>query len=158
MKLHFFETYLEVIKKSSGAKIFQNFFGEDIDGKRDLLEDGELSCSYFVSSILYRFGFIDSIHLRSESTIKDMLEFGWEEVDLENLEIGDVVYWDKSKIKERDLKNQDSEVPHVGFYIGQDKVISHSDAVKSPAEHDLEYKGRLPVRAFRYRGQRVRDV
>ncbi|MFP4022759.1 MAG: hypothetical protein ACLFTS_02850, partial [Candidatus Paceibacterota bacterium] len=86
-----YDTYMAVIKNSPGTEMFRNVYA-DVDGDHtDVTDDGDLSCAFFVSSVLTIFGLIKEIHVTVNSTVKDMKRNGW--VDTDDPEPGDVVVW-----------------------------------------------------------------
>ena len=133
MKLFIKDNYIQLIKNSVDTKMFRNIFVE-VDGvKKDITENGNLSCAYFVSSVLYIFKFITNIHATVKSTVKDLEESGW--VEIEKPEVGCVLVWSET--------NFDGHGPHkhVGFYIGDQKAISNSDKLGTPVEHSWDFDG-----------------
>lgn len=66
------ENYLEFVKNSVDSKCFRRAFALIDDKKKDLLRNGELSCAYFVSSVLKIFGLIGQIHLTVTNTTEEM--------------------------------------------------------------------------------------
>lgn len=129
IKIHFFETYLAVIKNSVGSKLFRNFFME-IDGKKiDATRDGIVSCAYLVSNILHMFPSLKLIrepHLTVSATVKDLKESGWTEIA--EPRIGAILVWEP-KMAAGSLN------AHIGFYIGDDKAVSNFYETGMPAEH-----------------------
>ena len=67
------ETYLKAIENSIGSKIFNSLFVRSKDtGKiSDILNDGEYSCAFFVSSILF---LVQAVN-RPYSTVQSLEEF-----------------------------------------------------------------------------------
>lgn len=124
------KSYLAMIKNSVGSKMFRNryFF---MQGKsKDILENGSLSCAFYVSSILYLNGLITAIHCTVDGTVKDMQKSGWRKI--KRPAIGSVLVWDKDKHGHK----------HIGFYIGKNLAVSNSSTKKVPTKHDLHYRGR----------------
>lgn len=131
VKLKFFDTYLKVIKNSLGTKMFRNIYAE-VNGKYvDITNNGDLSCAFYVSSVLLMFKSIDSVHSTVVSTVFDMKKNGWTETK-KPLD-GDVVVWGKEKNKKH---------KHIGFFLGDGKAISNSKDKRCPVEHSLKMKDR----------------
>jgi hypothetical protein len=131
------KTLFKLIENSIGTKLFRNnyFF---VDGKsRDLLRNGELSCAFYVSSILYLLKLIKDIHTTVQGTIKDMEGSGWYKI--EKPKKGAVVLWDKNKTGHY----------HLGFCWDKNKAISNVSSKKSPNSHPLNHQGRK-ILAFYY--------
>ncbi len=121
------ENYLRVIENSVGTKIFRNLFAEINGEKVDITKDGELSCAYFVSSILYLFKLIKGVHATVDSTIRDLKE--WEWIEIEKPELGCVIVWAETNSHK-----------HIGFYIGDEKAISNNFEFGYPTEHDWQFR------------------
>src|SRR3989339_1418364 len=86
------ETYLAFIKNSIGSRSFKNFYSKINKKKQDVLNDGELSCAFFVSTIVTIFGLSKKIHTTVNSTVDDLLKFGW--VEVRRPRIGAVLVWE----------------------------------------------------------------
>jgi hypothetical protein len=122
------KTYLQTIKNSVGSNLFRNLFAK-VDGvEKDILNDGELSCAYFVSHILLMFNLIKEGHATVTGTVRDMEQSGW--VKIENLREGAVLVWEAS-IQDEEGNMHD----HIGFYIGEDHAISNSTSKRTPQRH-----------------------
>ena len=123
MKILNKKNYLDSLPTFGGSKSFRNVYAE-IDGKiKDLTENGNLSCSFFVSSYLLRFTsvslnfkLINEIHLTVPGTVKDLKTCGWYEI--KDLKTGAIITWKNSS---------KSQHPHIGFYLGNGKFISNND-------------------------------
>ena len=130
VKPRFFDTYLETILKSPGARIFQTFWA-DVDGKKeDLTEAGHRSCAVFVTGILQWFSLIREGHATVSSTLKDMETSGWQKIT--EPRPGCILHWEPKEI-------DGSVNEHIGFYIGDDKAISNDYETRAPAEHHWTY-------------------
>ncbi|MEY4723554.1 MAG: hypothetical protein RLZZ324_1067 [Candidatus Parcubacteria bacterium] len=136
-----FDSYLAVIRNAPGTRMFRNFYAS-VDGVRtDIMMGGELSCAMFASSVLMLFRLIKEPHATVDSTVKDMLDSGW--VTLTEPREGCVLVWAPS-----DLGGSEPH-PHIGFFMGADRVISNSTTQGMPAEHDWTYDGsRKPVAMY----------
>ena len=138
------KSYMATIKNSIGTKMFRNFYAKINGQKKDVLENGELSCAFFASAILHLFQLIKEPHRTVVSTIKDMEESGWYKI--KKIKPGSVLMWE-------DLESSDKgEVrkfhKHLGFYIDGDKAVSNSSRLGRPKIHHLTYgiRGGKPVR------------
>jgi hypothetical protein len=128
------DTYLSVIENSPGTKMFRNLFA-NIDGKRtDITQNGELSCAFFVTSVLLMFKLIKEPHATVSGTVKDLKDSGWTEI--ESPKIGSILIWE-----ERDLGTE-SFHKHVGFYVGDGKAVSNDYKSGVPEKHDWNYNDR----------------
>ncbi len=132
-ELALFRSYRAMIENSVGANLFRNLFfhinGEIID----VLDDGDLSCAMFVTSILHPFGLIQEIHTTVNATIEDLEASGWHEIS-EPRE-GAIILWG---FKKKDDGTQGKH-RHVGFYIDQETAISNSSSERVPARHHPTY-------------------
>ena len=136
-----FDTYIAIIKNSVGSKIFRNFYAE-VDGKRtDIMKNGNLSCAWFVSSLLYLFKLMKDAHATVDGTIKDLKKSGWKKI--KKPKIGSILIWEKIDFGNKDFHK------HIGFYIGNNKAISTSNSKKGqPIIHNWTYgiKRNKPIR------------
>ena len=131
--LRTFDTYLALVKNSPGTKMFRNIYA-DVDGEyRDITDGGDLSCAFFVSSVLLIFESIERVHATVVSTVKDMEKSGWE--DAEEPRPGDLIVWGAERSNERKHK-------HIGFFLGDDKVVSNSKNSRHPIEHFMKMRDR----------------
>ncbi|MDO8495537.1 MAG: hypothetical protein Q7S32_03380 [bacterium] len=126
----FYKNYLNLITNSVGTQMFRNFWAEVEGSTRDVLEDGQLSCASFVSSILVLKGLISGPHAMVVSTIKGMEAAGW--VKISELKPGAILLWEKSLIGSHSNN-------HIGFYIGDEKAVSNSSEERSPIIHHWTY-------------------
>lgn len=128
-------SYMAVIKNSVGAKMFRNFYALINGQKKDILENGELSCAFFASTILHLFKLIKEPHTTVASTIKDMEESGWYKI--KKIKQGSVLIWEALESFEKgEVKRY---FRHIGFYVGDDKAISNSSRLGMPKVHHLTY-------------------
>jgi len=131
------KTLFKLIENSTGSKLFRNnyFF---VDGKsKDLLRNGELSCAFYVSSILYLLKLIKDVHKTVQGTIKDMKESGWYKI--EKPKKGAVILYEPGKHGHY----------HLGFYWNKNRAVSNVYYKRSPQFHPLNYQGRK-ILAFYY--------
>lgn len=141
-----FKTYLKTINNSPGSKMFRNLYVQNNGQIKDVVENGKLSCAFFVTSILKLFGLIKSIHATVENTIEDLKKFNWKKVNIKSLRAGDILVWEKEKT------GNNSDHSHIGFYIGKDKAISNSTYKKVPVKHPFDFKKkRKIIAAFHYK-------
>ncbi len=147
------DSYLAVIKNSDGSKMFRNFYVEINGRKKDILKNGEVSCAFFVSSVLVIFGLLKKIHLTISGALKDMRKSGWKEIgfhnskinpELKKPKIGSVILWEGKK--------SDKEIhKHIGFYIGKGRATSNAFYFykkRSPFIHHFSYNGKRKIEAI----------
>ncbi|SRR6056297_2149571 len=114
------KTYLAIIKNSLGSKMFQSLYIYKDKKKNesiDIMHEGQFSCAFFVSYILYSFDLINSTHATVKGLKEDIQNFGWEEI--EDVKKGSIIFWEK-------LRRNGTTNAHVGFYIGNKQAISNS--------------------------------
>jgi hypothetical protein len=122
-----------MIHNSVGSNMFRNFYVLKDGELYDSLRDGKRSCAFFVSCILVIFKKIGSFHATVYSTVKDLKESGWEEV--QDLKEGDVIVWEAQE-------RETGEYSHIGFYIGEGNAVSMSDRNGIPIVHqDKDHRG-----------------
>ena len=130
-----FDTYMAVIENSQGSYLFKNLYA-DVDGvKKDILKDGWLSCAFYVSSILTLFKYIKEIHTTVSSTVRDLKESGWEEID--EPVPGSVIVWKPGQ--------GTNGHAHIGFYVGDGLAISNDSNKKHPWKWDWKFEGKRDV-------------
>lgn len=128
------ETYLKAIENSVGSKIFNSLFVKFKDNNitSDILNDGEYSCAFFASGILFLFQMID----KTSATVKTLRETienspKWTKIDIENVENGDLVFWEKFK------HDDGTETTHVGFVFSKTEAISTDYKNKLVSKRDI---------------------
>ena len=128
-----FETYLAMINNAVGSQMFKNGYASFDGVKKDVLNDGELSCAMFVTSILAIFNLIDEPHATVKSTVVKMEAAGWQKT--EELKPGSVLVWEAVDFGGGDLHT------HIGFYIGNDEAVSNDFRTKKIIKHHFKYVG-----------------
>jgi len=131
LKIFSYQNYLGMIKASQGSQMFRHLYVLENKQKKDILKNGELSCAYYVSSILKIFDLISQPHATVKSTIEDILKSDWQPT--KKLKPGNVLVWQKKKFPNGTIHQ------HVGFYLGQDKAMSHRYEKKMPIIHHFTY-------------------
>ena len=132
-----FPTYLAVIKNSIGSKLFQNFYAKVNGNKVDIMQNGKLSCAFFVSSILIIFQLSKKTHATVVLTVKDMEKSGW--VKVKKPKAGSVIVWEEVGYKKNDIHK------HIGFYIGNNQAVSNSYKRGHPIKHHWTFNGKRKV-------------
>lgn len=91
------KNYVTMIANSVGTNMFRNFYVrfKDTGIEKDVMDDGDKSCAFFVSSILYLNGLIKKPHATVASVVKDMEENGWAKTDKPKR--GDVIVWEEKE-------------------------------------------------------------
>jgi hypothetical protein len=126
------KNYQSFIKALPGSKMWRHLYVSDKSGKEiDVTEAGSKSCAYMVSSVLCIFKLIDQPHATVKTTLEHMLESGWKKIG--KPELGAVVHWDE----------------HLGFYLGDDFVISNNSLEGYITRHGLVMDdGRKPINFY----------
>lgn len=121
-----FKTYISLIEKSIGSETYQTLYALKNGVEEDILESGNLSCAFFVSSILSMTHLIQSQHATVQGTVKDLEESGWYRI--EEPRVGCVLVWEE--------KNGHT---HIGFYMGDNVAISNDSEKKTPQKHHVTF-------------------
>lgn len=124
-----FLSYLQCIENSVGTNLFRKLYFRINGNAIDVLEDGDLSCAMYVSSILYLFGLIAERHTTVVGTIEDIQKSGWYEIKAPRK--GALMLWG---LKKKDDGTQGKH-RHVGFYIDEQTAISNSSDTRVVAQH-----------------------
>lgn len=132
-------TLLALVEGSVGGRTWRHLYATTESGPIDLLEDGALACSYFVSSILLTAGLIKEMHATVAGCLKDLETFGWKETP--RPKAGAIVVWEPQI-------EGDASHAHIGFYINERTAISNSTHRRSPRRHALSFRGRRAVTGF----------
>lgn len=132
-----FDSYLVVIKNSVGSKLFRNFYAKVDNKKTDVMKDGELSCAFYVSSVLVLFQMIDKAHGTVDYTVLALKKSGWRIV--KKPKIGSVLIWEETDYGRNDIHK------HIGFYVGDNKAISNSSKLGYPVRHHWTFGGKRKV-------------
>jgi hypothetical protein len=126
------ENLIKIAINFSGTRGFSNFY---VEGE-DVLKNGELSCSIFVSVVLVMTRIIDGVSYTVNGLLyrieKSNLFEEIEKPKKEELIPGDLVLW--NPIRENGNF-------HIGIYIGDGIAISNRSSQGSPGGHPVEYTG-----------------
>lgn len=136
-KILSYQNYLAFIKNSIDSTAYRNFYILEKDQKKDLLENGNLSCAYFVSSVLKLFDLIKSKHLTVSGTADDLEKSGWQKTSLKQIKPGDIIIWDKTGTSNSHW--------HIGFYLKQNQTISNSSKNKKIIKHHFTFNNRRKI-------------
>ncbi len=150
MKRLWFKSYLKAIENSVDSNLFRNFYIEEDGKERDVFNNGEHSCAYHTSSILFLFGHQEKVHATVVSTVKDLKQQQWQEITAtseSDLEPGDVILWEDMEFPEEPGVLH----KHLGFYIGDGQAITNSYKIGTPQKIKLSLNERR-VEAI-YRGK-----
>lgn len=130
------KSYLKMIQNSIGSNMFRNLYAKVNGKERDILDNGSLSCAFFVSNILHHFELIRQPHATVEGLIQDMEKSGWKKS--RKLKVGDVIIWEPV-----DFTGDGVKYAHVGFYMGTEKAISNDWKIGTPIKHHFTFGTKL---------------
>lgn len=122
-------TLIALITGSIDGQTWRHLYDTD---SNDLLEDGDLSCAFFVSSILLTAGLINSAHATVNGCRRDLQSSEWQLT--ESPRPGDVIVWPAGANGHQ----------HIGFYLDASTAVSNSSTIRSPQRHSLDYEGKRP--------------
>ena len=141
------DTFLKMLENSAGSRMFNSLFVrfKDSNEKKDVLNDGEFSCAFFVSGILYMF----EMTKKPVSTVKNLKEQietseMWNKVEEGDVQEGDLVFWQKVKFEDG------SENAHVGFAVSGAEAISTDYKLKAVNRHLISARPIDQVYRFRW--------
>lgn len=144
----FKETYIAMIENSEGTQMFQNLYARVNGEKKDITRAGELSCAFFVSSVLKIFDLIEEVHATVDGTVRDLYKSGWFEIEgsidpstegsTSKILPGVIIVWEEKEEKGERHK-------HIGFYLGNNEAISNSAKEKVPKKHHFIYNGEREI-------------
>ena len=126
-----FDNYLAVIQGAPGSRMFRKFYALVNGKKKEVSEDGNLSCGWFAAFILKYFDLIRQPHMTVDGTLRDMEASGWKKI--KKLKIGCILLW--STQDDKRSKAYSFGHRHMGFYVGKDKAVSNLSSKGVPGQH-----------------------
>lgn len=135
-----YDTYLKLIENAVGTNMFRTMYASVDDSRQDVMRDGDLSCAFFVSSILKVFDYVEKVHATVNNTVKDLEKSGWQKSS--DLKKGAVLVWEEK------IDGSGEKHKPIGFYIGDNMAISNNSQERIPQKHHYTYGeiNNLPVR------------
>ncbi|MCA9359983.1 hypothetical protein H6781_00710 [Candidatus Nomurabacteria bacterium] len=135
------ETFIAWVEGSVGSNQYRNVYvRKDMYRTRhDVIDDGDLACALYVSSMLHSFNLINGgIHTTVSLTEKDMVESGW--VRVPKPVSSCVVVWDEK------IGDDGTSHRHIGICLNRKMAVSNCPVSKSPQKHGihdlLDHEGR----------------
>ncbi len=130
------DSFLVMINNSVDSKIFNSIIVEEEGTKRDLLNDGEFSCAFFVSGILV----INQLLTKVRATVSNLsvdlfASEKFREIPESEIQAGDIIIWEKFVFPDGSVN------AHVGFYLGDEWAVSTSYANKKVIKHHYKNFG-----------------
>lgn len=136
MKLLLKENFLAMLRASVGTSMYRHLYASVGGRKKDLTEDGNLSCALYVTSLLYHFGLVKGVHATVAGTVRDLEASQWKKVS--RARAGDVLVWEPV------LQGKEPH-PHIGFSLGGTRALSNDFTRGVPAVHHATYNGKRKV-------------
>ncbi len=126
------KTYLAVIRGSVGSTMFRECYFK-IDGKNvEVLENGNLACAFYLTSILKMFDLVKELHTTVTAAENDLIRSGWR--DIKRPRIGCViVYAPRAFPSGRSHR-------HLGFYIGKGIGVNNNATKATPHREAWDYR------------------
>lgn len=122
-----YQNHLALIKNSVGTNLFRNLYAQVNGKKKDILRNGELSCAFFVSSILLLNKLVGEVHATVAGTIKDLEKSGWKKI--RRPKIGSILVWEEKQFPDNEIHR------HIGFYLDKKQALSNSAKLGYPVIH-----------------------
>lgn len=134
LKKNIKRSLIAMIENSVGSRAYNNFYVKNKESglEYDVLNDGELSCAFFVSSILTIFKLIDKPHTTIKTTEEKLIEAGWKET--EERKPGVVILWEPIRFDDGSVNE------HIGFALNEDEAVSTSIFKHEVARHDIGFR------------------
>lgn len=132
-----------LIENSLGCPLWRNFYYSE----GDAMENGDLSCAFYVSTLLLMMKATPQIHGTVKHLSADMLTYGWYEIEVsEEYQFGDILIWEPAK-----QGNSTGNHLHIGFFMEDKFAVSNSSSNGFPVRHHLTYNDtRKVVRVLRF--------
>ena len=134
------DTYLQMIENSIGSNLFRNVYALVGGDRQDILRDGDLSCAFFVSSILKQFELLEEVHVTVAGTVRDLENSGWQKTNI--VSPGCVIVWGPREQAEGE------EHSHMGFALTTEEAVSNSYKEKAPVRHPIHATGDISNRSI----------
>lgn len=128
------ETFLKALENSVGTRLFNTMCVrfKDTGKVEDILNDGDYSCAFFVSSLLYLFGAINKPHATVANVMKYMDESDqWRRVGAADIAPGDVLFWEKVRF------DDGTENAHLGIAVTPSEAVSVDYMKHAVARHPI---------------------
>lgn len=124
------DTYLAMVSGSVGSCQYRSLYVNKNGDNFDVINDGDLACAFYVSSILHTMNLIkNGVHTTVQFVESDMTDSGWQKV--EEPRAGAVVVWEN--------KNGDDGATHkhIGICLDEKFCVSTSPKERSPIKHEI---------------------
>lgn len=124
------ESYMAMVEGSVGSAQWRHLYVRREEDALDVIDDGDLACAYYVSSILHTFNLIDGgVHTTVVEIEHDLLQSGWSLV--EEPCPGAIVFWGEKM-------GDDGRVHrHLGICTSDCMAVHHDAKTKSPKREPI---------------------
>lgn len=126
-----------MIQNAPDTRLFNSLFVryKDSGDIKDVCNDGEYSCAFFVSGLLTLAGYLEKPHATVAGLRAKLLELQFEKIEnAKDAQPGDIIFWDK-------IEHEDGTVTeHVGF-ISEKGAVSTDFSTRAVMEHPVEQPG-----------------
>lgn len=127
------DTLLALAEGSCGAHTWRHLYLRREPADEDILRGGDLSCAYFISSLLLIMQLIKEPHATVQGCLRDMTTSGWHQIS--KPQPGAVLVWEPKG-------NGQESHSHIGLYVGDKRAVSNSSWRRYPVRHHWTYHGR----------------
>ena len=104
------------------------------------MRNGELSCAFFVSSILKMCDLAPQLSVTVYGLVKNLETLGWPQVTAPYA--GDILVWE-SLIDARGEKHS-----HIGFFVGAEQAVSNDSERGWPQQHHWTFGGNRNIKTI----------
>jgi hypothetical protein len=132
------------LESSIGKTFWQRWYihYEKEESIRDVVGGGNLSCAFFVSSLLTLLSLLKKpqVHTFVSTLIESIEESGWEKTHTP-LPLS-IVYWGEKKGESGKMHQ------HIGFILNEKTAVSMQSTTGTPQKHTVDYDGSRPPLFF----------
>ena len=126
------KTLVSTVNGSVGSKMFRKCHFNIRNKSTEVLDNGDLACAFYVSTILIMFSLIKELHTTVLALEKDMIDSGWKRI--ENPRVGSVIIYGPKTYESGKIHR------HLGFFVGAGKVVDNSSEKKMPVKRKWNYR------------------
>lgn len=134
------ESYLALIRNSVGSTTWRQMYASVNGREQDIMNNGDLSCAFFVSSILKMCDLLPQLSVTVFGLIRNLEALRWQKVS--EAMPGDILVWE-TIIDEKGDKHS-----HIGFYLGEEQAVSNSANTQTIQQHHWTFEGQRPLTAI----------
>ena len=134
------ESYLALIRNSVGASTWKQMFASVNGREQDIMNNGDLSCAFFVSSILKMCDLVPQLSVTVFGLIRHLEALHWPVVT--EAQAGDILVWE-TIIDEKGDKHS-----HIGFSLDDEQAVSNSASTGIIQQHNKTFDGSRKITAI----------